>query len=190
MIIDFFQQQVRAALIWSVLLIGFQILVHGQESAIAQNLLTDTLQTAQEPEQRTAWNAAYYEFLGSGLSMTLNYERLLPFGGLALRVGAVVSHTIPLFGEPTEAKYVIALTSSVQLWQSNSYVELGGSYLKAHSTFNRITPILGYRYCAKQGGLFVRVTYTPALYYYYDNGIIQYYDIKPIWFGMSIGWSF
>lgn len=145
-----------------------------------------------EAVAQTSRNGAYFEFAGSAVVSSFNYERRFReqwYGraGLSLVVGQ--------HDDDTDTTFLIPLTAShVNRPLSNHHLELGGGVTfvagdaqelwefgeddeKVASVL--ITGIAGYRYQKPSGGFLFRATFTPVV----GEG-----EILP-WVGLSFGYA-
>lgn len=137
---------------------------------------------AQKPFKR---NTAYFEMLGNGLILSLNYERQLTSKpGLGLHIGVGLAGEKPSF--PLGAKYLF------DLGEQRSFLEVGAGVTLAEQdiweeNLNQpkadpykpgFIPSVGYRYHAPKGFMF-RLNYTP---------VFNKYESRPLYFGLSLGW--
>ncbi len=145
--------------------------------------------TPPEPPElltRKGLNSVYVEFLGNGLFLTLNYEKLLT-DKLGFRVGGLVV--------PTEGKLSFAGTAmGVAVWGDSSFcmeaglgvMTLMGEYVRMatddiNSSALALTGTIGVRYQPKRKGIILRFGFTPIASL---GG-----DVIP-WVGAGIGYSF
>ena len=143
-------------------------------------------------------NSVYVEFLGNGLVLSLNYERILYNGPVNFGVRGGLGYS-PEDGE--RAIYTIPFEIVVIFGNKKHHIELGAGisyYLKVnkskHYHDNRkhtnysimVYPRIGYRYKGNKG-LLIRVGYTPVL----ELPALDLFD-KPFhpFGGISIGYSF
>ena len=136
----------------------------------------------------TAPNAIFGEFLGQGIVLSANYDRMLfdttPHN-VAIRVGIGYWVEISFSSSSDESGITIPLNASY-LFGGNHKFELGlGLTLAPGITYNElsdwiITALIGYRYQPIDGGFLIRAGLVPI---FEDDGIIGF-------FGLGLGFSF
>jgi hypothetical protein len=139
---------------------------------------------AQKPFKRTT---LYGEIAGSGLTLSLNYERQLSNKpGLGLYVGIGLGGDDFPFVIPVGAKYIYSLGGE------KSFLEVGAGVALAENDFLddkfdagedndlgfAFIPTIGYRHHARNGFMW-RLNYTP---------LFSPFGSIPYLFGISLGW--
>lgn len=130
-------------------------------------------------------NTAYFEILGNGLVLSLNYERQITNKpGFGFHAGVALAGDKPAF--PLGVKYLF------DLGKQRSFLEVGAGVTLAEldmwePNYNQpkadpykagFIPSVGYRYHAPRGFM-LRVNYTP---------VFNKYETELLFFGVSIGW--
>jgi len=130
-------------------------------------------------------NAFYFEMLGNGLVLSLNYERQISNKpGLGFHGGVALAGDKPAF--PLGAKYLF------DLGKQRSFLEVGAGVTFAEqdmweTNYNQsetnpykagFIPSVGYRYNAPKGFMW-RINYTP---------VFNKYRTELLFFGVSVGW--
>jgi len=130
-------------------------------------------------------NIFYFEILGNGLVLSLNYERQITNKpGLGFHAGVALAGDKPAF--PLGAKYLF------ELGKQRSFLEVGAGVTIAEqdmweenlNSFNAdpykpgFIPSVGYRYNAPKGSMW-RINYTP---------FFNKYRTEFLFFGVSVGW--
>jgi hypothetical protein len=142
--------------------------------AVAVILQVSTTLASQQPDTtsspESARNVIYYEVLGEGLGVSLNYERLLSHE-MGLHIGYTdwVTRGIPL-----GFHYFVGSTHTL---------ELGAGLMIDVYRYKGVYPtgIIGYRYRPTSGGFVFGAGVTP---------VVGHPEAPAIIGGISLGWSF
>ena len=143
-------------------------------SAVAIVLQLSTALASQQPDSasnsESATNALYFEILGQGLGLSLNYERMLSHE-MGLHIGYTDWVTR---GFPLGFHYVVGSTHTL---------ELGAGLMIDVHRYKGVYPtgIIGYRYQPTSGGFVCGAGLTP---------IVGHPEAPVIIGGISLGWSF
>ena len=149
-------------------------------------LIAAIFAAVQLPAQKSSKrNTCYFEILGNGLVLSLNYERQITSKpGLGLHAGVALAGEKPAF--PLGAKYIF------DLGKQRSFLEIGAGATLAEqdmweTNYNQpkadpykagFIPSIGYRYHARRGFM-CRLNYTP---------VFNKYRTELFYFGVSLGW--
>ena len=131
----------------------------------------------------TAPNAVFVEFLGQGIFLTANYERMLftttPHN-IALRAGFGVWGWMGDSGiiVPVDASYLSGSNHKLEL--GIGYVFITGNNSLDNLSNGAFTTLIGYRYQPIDGGFVFRIGFTPL------RGAKK---MEP-WVGLSLGYAF
>ena len=143
-------------------------------SVLAMILLVSTALASQQADStsnaESARNALYYEILGEGLGVSVNYERMLSH-----RIGLHIGYTDWVTrGFPFGIHYFVG---------SNHTLELGAGLMLDVHRYKGVyaTGIIGYRYRPTSGGFVFGAGLTPVL---------GHPEAPVIIGGISLGWSF
>jgi hypothetical protein len=149
-------------------------------------LIAAIFAACQSPAQKSfKRNTVYFEMLGNGLVLSLNYERQITSKpGLGLHAGVGLAGDKPSF--PLGAKYLFDLS------KQRSFLEVGAGVTIAEQdmwkeNYNQphenpyqagFIPSIGYRHHSPKGFMW-RVNYTP---------VFNSNRTELLYFGLSIGW--
>lgn len=142
--------------------------------AVAIMLQTSTTLATQQPDSTSsserATNVLYYEILGEGLGVSLNYERMLSHE-MSLHVGYTEWVTR---GFPLGLHYFVGSTHTI---------EFGAGLMIDVHRYKGVYPtgIIGYRYQPTSGGFVIGAGVTPVVNHPEAPGLVG---------GISLGWSF
>lgn len=191
---------------------------------------------SQEPvkESAAARNSYYFEFFGQGLYYSFNYDRLIKTtgplknsysAGLTLLphpelfVVAVPASYNVFYGEGKHhlelglgftPMFIKTKSSASETWQDASGTMITNVYdATQNNYYTYLTTKIGYRLQKKEGGFFMRATFTPAVGLVSYEGTVKGGYVKQAdrghlnmlgqtaffpypavpWLGLSIGWT-
>ena len=138
---------------------------------------------APESRPRTALNDVFFEALGSGLTYSVNYERIIDKWNVGLRAGASYL-TVPVSkydrtGNLTLVSFPVLASYYYQLWRGHHLQgglgatllytgvasdSTGTKFVAERSGFGlAASAVVGYRYIPRDGGVSFGVGFTPLL---------------------------
>lgn len=154
-------------------------------------LLAATPSRGQAPEP--AGQAVYLELLGHGGLYSFNYERVLqPRVHGRVGVSLFSASAVDAEGTAANADVVLAPLTASYLRGGTHHLELGGGGLLGYASAEvedvgggsgvlfGVAGLAGYRYQRPEGGLLLRLAYTPLL----SGGTFSN------WFGLALGYAF
>jgi len=155
---------------------------------------------APESHARTALNDVFFEALGSGLTYSVNYERIIDKWNVGLRAGASYV-TVPVSkydrtGNLTIVSFPVLASYYYQLWRGHHLQGgLGATLLytgvASDSTGTKFvaersgvglaaSAVVGYRYMPRDGGVSFGIGFTP---------LVRASKFLP-WGGANVGYAF
>ena len=140
-------------------------------------------------------NSVYVELFGSsGVIYNISYDRIIKQKE-EYKVSIANGVQYFPFGSPVFGEWITSLSTQVNMLYGNiHYFEtgIGATYLLDKTSGNQIEGAwgipfrFGYRYQKTEGGLLIKIAYTPTIVHWDElNG-----DFLPVWGGIALGWTF